>query len=65
MPADPLRPRRPDPHFAAEAAAAHAAGLDVALVDHDALAAGRDPDRTCPTSPTCRPPWVTALAAAA
>lgn len=33
-----MRPRRPDDHFAAEAAAAAAAGADVALVDHDALA---------------------------
>ena len=38
VPADPLRPRRPDEHFAAEAAAAKDAGLDVALIDHDALA---------------------------
>jgi hypothetical protein len=38
LPADPLRPRRPDPHFAAEAAAARGAGLDVAVIDHDALA---------------------------
>ncbi len=38
VPADPLRPRRPDEHFAAEAAAARDAGLDVALIDHDALA---------------------------
>jgi hypothetical protein len=37
VPADPLRPRRPDEHFAAEAAAARDAGLDVAVVDHDAL----------------------------
>ncbi|GAA3212661.1 ATP-grasp domain-containing protein [Dactylosporangium siamense] len=37
VPADPLRPRRPDEHFAAEADAARAAGLDVAVVDHDAL----------------------------
>jgi hypothetical protein len=37
VPADPLRPRRPDEHFAAEAAARDA-GLDVALIDHDALA---------------------------
>ena len=42
VPADPLRPRRPDEHFAAEAAAAKDAGLDVALIDHDALA---DPGR--------------------
>jgi hypothetical protein len=37
IPADPLRPRRPDEHFAPEAAAATAAGIPVALVDHDAL----------------------------
>jgi hypothetical protein len=37
IPADPLRPRRPDEHFAAEANAARAAGIEVALVDHDAL----------------------------
>jgi hypothetical protein len=38
VPADPLRPARPDEHFAAEATAAAEAGLAVALVDHDALA---------------------------
>jgi ATP-grasp domain, R2K clade family 3 len=38
VPADPLRPRRADEHFAAEAAAARDAGHAVALVDHDALA---------------------------
>ncbi|HEX5597295.1 MAG TPA: ATP-grasp domain-containing protein [Micromonosporaceae bacterium] len=37
LPADPLRLRRPDEHFAPEAAAARAAGFTVALVDHDAL----------------------------
>jgi hypothetical protein len=37
VPADPLRPRKPDEHFAAEAEAAAAAGAKVALVDHDAL----------------------------
>ncbi|WKU06645.1 ATP-grasp domain-containing protein [Micromonospora sp. HUAS LYJ1] len=45
VPADPLRPRRPDPHFAAEAQAAREAGHPVAVVDHDALAAGRDVTR--------------------
>jgi hypothetical protein len=38
VPADPLRPRRADEHFAAEAAAARDAGITVALIDHDALA---------------------------
>lgn len=37
LPADPLRPRRVDEHFAPEAQAARDAGIDVALVDHDAL----------------------------
>jgi hypothetical protein len=37
IPADVLRPRRPDEHYATEAEAAQAAGLTVALVDHDAL----------------------------
>lgn len=37
VPADVLRPRRPDEHFAAEADAARELGIDVALVDHDAL----------------------------
>jgi hypothetical protein len=37
VPGDPLRPRRPDEHFAAEAGAARAAGLDVGVVDHDGL----------------------------
>ncbi|HWL35013.1 MAG TPA: ATP-grasp domain-containing protein [Frankiaceae bacterium] len=40
VPSDPLRPRRPDEHFAPEYDAARDAGLDVALVDHDALTAG-------------------------
>lgn len=38
LPSDPLRPRRVDEHFAAEATAARNAGVTVALVDHDALA---------------------------
>lgn len=41
LPADPLSPRRPDPHWADEAAAAQQAGHAVALVDHDAIEAGR------------------------
>lgn len=41
LPADPLAPRRPDPHWAPEEAAAQAAGHPVALLDHDALEAGR------------------------
>jgi hypothetical protein len=45
VPADPLNPRRVDAHFAPEAVAARDLGIPVALVDHDALAAGRDPAR--------------------
>jgi hypothetical protein len=37
VPADVFRPRRPDEHFAAEAAAAAEVGFEVALVDHDGL----------------------------
>ncbi|MEU1123667.1 ATP-grasp domain-containing protein [Streptomyces sp. NPDC005899] len=37
---DPLRPGRPDPVFAREAAAAREAGAQVVLLDHDALLAG-------------------------
>lgn len=37
VPSDVLHPRRPDEHFAPEAAAARDLGLRVALVDHDAL----------------------------
>ncbi|MGI3782807.1 MAG: ATP-grasp domain-containing protein [Janthinobacterium lividum] len=42
VPSDPMRHRRPDPHFADEAAAARELGLDVALVDHDALQGSSD-----------------------
>jgi hypothetical protein len=38
VPANPLRPRQADEHFAQEAAAARDAGIAVALIDHDALA---------------------------
>jgi hypothetical protein len=37
VPADVLHPRRPDEHFAPEATAARDMGIDVVLVDHDAL----------------------------
>ncbi|WNV84658.1 ATP-grasp domain-containing protein [Umezawaea sp. Da 62-37] len=40
VPSDPLRPNRPDEHFAAEAVAARAAGVAVGLVDHDLLVRG-------------------------
>lgn len=41
VPCDPLRPRRPDPHFADEAEAARNLGLEVGLVDHDQLERAR------------------------
>ncbi|WP_327270219.1 ATP-grasp domain-containing protein [Streptomyces sp. NBC_01218] len=37
---DPLRPNRPDPEFAEEAAAVREMGAGLALIDHDALLAG-------------------------
>ncbi|MFD0278901.1 ATP-grasp domain-containing protein [Kitasatospora sp. NPDC127111] len=40
FPADPLNPRRPDPHFAWEARKLRELGGDHYLVDHDALLAG-------------------------
>ncbi|MFC3493989.1 ATP-grasp domain-containing protein [Glycomyces rhizosphaerae] len=42
--ADMLSPRRPDEHFAAEAALAVGLGASIALIDHDALTRG-DADR--------------------
>ncbi|TYC05139.1 hypothetical protein FXF53_05885 [Micromonospora sp. WP24] len=51
VPADPLRPRRPDEHFASEARAAREAGLTVAVVDHDALLRGVEPERAVPALP--------------
>jgi hypothetical protein len=37
VPVDPLNPRRVDPHFADQAAAARERGIPVARIDHDAL----------------------------
>ncbi|MGX6602300.1 hypothetical protein ACWKSP_09230 [Micromonosporaceae bacterium Da 78-11] len=42
FPADPLRGRRVDDHFAGQAEAAREAGAPVALIDHDALLRGDD-----------------------
>ncbi|MFE7526153.1 ATP-grasp domain-containing protein [Kitasatospora sp. NPDC057542] len=41
FPADPLNPRRPDPHFAWEARMLRELGGEHHLVDHDGLLAGR------------------------
>lgn len=40
FPADPLNPRRPDPHFAWEARTLRELGGEQHLVDHDALLTG-------------------------
>lgn len=44
VPGDVLRPRRPDEHFAGEVEAARAAGIEVGIVDHDALTSGGSAD---------------------
>ncbi|MEV1142318.1 ATP-grasp domain-containing protein [Micromonospora sp. NPDC049799] len=44
VPCDVVHPRRPDEHFADEAEAARQAGIDVALIDHDAVARGNAAD---------------------
>ncbi|MEH1101768.1 ATP-grasp domain-containing protein [Micromonospora sp. CPCC 205561] len=51
VPADPLRPGRPDAHFAPEARAAWEAGVEVTLVDHDALVRGEDMARAVSRMP--------------
>ncbi|GAA0601429.1 ATP-grasp domain-containing protein [Kribbella sandramycini] len=43
VPGDPLDPRRVDPHFAAQAAAARELGVPVGRIDHDALTVGGVP----------------------
>lgn len=40
VPSDPLDGRRPDDYFSGEVEAALAGGLDVGLIDHDALSSG-------------------------
>lgn len=51
VPSDPLKPHRPTEHFAVEYDCARALGLDIGLVDHDALAAG-DADAGIAALPT-------------
>jgi hypothetical protein len=48
LPADVLQSRRPDNHFADEAPAARDAGLELALVDHDALSSSGGAVRAVP-----------------
>lgn len=54
---DPLRPTRPDPHFAPQAAAARDLGAGVALIDHDALLAGHADDAVRRVPRDLGPAW--------
>ncbi|GIG59216.1 hypothetical protein Lfu02_35880 [Longispora fulva] len=55
--ADPLRPRRVDPHFAAEAQAVGDLGGTVALLDHDALLGGDPREATRRVPRDLGPVW--------
>jgi hypothetical protein len=59
VPSDPLAPRVPDEHFMREADAARHAGMEVAVVDHDAILAGdvRAAVRRIPASDGGRAAW--------
>ncbi|MEU4120183.1 ATP-grasp domain-containing protein [Kitasatospora sp. NPDC028055] len=57
FPADPLNPRRPDPHFAWEARLLRELGGEHHLVDHDALLAGHAEEAVRRVSPDCGPLW--------
>lgn len=57
FPADPLRPRAVDEHFAAQAAAVREAGGRVALLDHDALLQGRIEDSVRRVPSSLGPAW--------
>ncbi|MFJ3792119.1 ATP-grasp domain-containing protein [Kitasatospora sp. NPDC090091] len=57
FPADPLRPRRPDPHFAWEARMLRELGGEQYLVDHDALLAGEAEDAVRLVPRGCGPVW--------
>ncbi|WP_436533593.1 ATP-grasp domain-containing protein [Actinoplanes sp. HUAS TT8] len=60
VPADVLRPRRPDEHFAEEVSAARDAGIEVAVIDHDALARGGSADAAVARIPAADHPTRTA-----
>ncbi|MFI6509153.1 ATP-grasp domain-containing protein [Streptosporangium sp. NPDC050855] len=55
--ADPLRPRRADPHFEPEARAVRASEGRSALIDHDALVAGRAGEAVARVPPGFGPAW--------
>ncbi|WP_395296124.1 ATP-grasp domain-containing protein [Kitasatospora hibisci] len=57
FPADPLHPRRPDPHFAWEARTLRELGGEQYLVDHDALLAGEAEDAVRRVPRDCGPVW--------
>ncbi|MFJ7247766.1 ATP-grasp domain-containing protein [Kitasatospora sp. NPDC098652] len=57
FPADPLNPRRPDPHFAWEARLLRELGGEHHLVDHDALLAGHAEEAVRRVPPDCGPLW--------
>ncbi|MEV5505467.1 ATP-grasp domain-containing protein [Streptomyces orinoci] len=54
---DPLNPRRTDGHFGEEARAARAAGLRVALLDHDTLLGGRAAEAVSAVPPDAGAAW--------
>ncbi|MEV0531259.1 ATP-grasp domain-containing protein [Kitasatospora sp. NPDC050463] len=57
FPADPLNPRRPDPHFAWEARVLRDVGGERYLVDHDALLAGHAEEAVRQVPQDCGPLW--------
>ncbi|MFE1177378.1 GNAT family N-acetyltransferase [Streptomyces sp. NPDC058773] len=57
FPGDPLRPRRTDPHFTAEAAAARSAGATTAVLDHEALLAGHAEEAVARVPHDAGPVW--------
>ncbi|MFF1902435.1 ATP-grasp domain-containing protein [Kitasatospora sp. NPDC058218] len=57
FPADPLNPRRPDPHFAWEARVLRDVGGEQYLVDHDALLAGHAEEAVRQVPQDCGPLW--------
>ncbi|WP_406198667.1 ATP-grasp domain-containing protein [Kitasatospora sp. NBC_01560] len=57
FPADPLNPKRPDPHFAWEARTLRELGGEQHLVDHDALLAGDAAEAVRRVPRGCGPLW--------
>ncbi|MFF2042339.1 ATP-grasp domain-containing protein [Kitasatospora sp. NPDC058170] len=57
FPADPLNPRRPDPHYTWEARLLRELGGEYHLVDHDALLAGSAEEAVRRVPSDCGPLW--------